>query len=124
MYTQIRLNLIKILEALNKKKTNVIIKKNPETVGLLTLLLLLGYISGYAEDVSACSFKVFFKYSSSGRPFNLGLSRKLYINHKTLILMTRVNPRVTLIILTPRGISYTAACLREKSSGFLVAEIY
>jgi ribosomal protein S8 len=124
MYTQLRLNLMRILEGLQKKKTFVILTRNPGTLELVNILLDLGYIHSYAL-MSSHSIKVFFKHGPmGGSPCNLYLTRKIFMDHPQLKILSSFNPRVILLILTPKGISFTKNCLHNKSSGFLLAEIY
>jgi ribosomal protein S8 len=124
MYTQIRLNLVKTLEALHKKQNYVILIKNPGTLSLVNILLLLGYIHSYSSLLHINAIKVFLKYGALGRTLTLVLTKRIFISHNQLLLISSFNPRVTLLILTPSGLSFTKQCLRDKSSGFLLAEIY
>jgi len=121
MYIQVRLNLIKIIEGIKKKKTTIIIKKTPHTKPLLKILLNLGYVIGF-QDLES-DIKVFLKYNLFGNTFNLSITNKVFLTKEDIVKMIKFNPRVTFILFTNRGVIFSNKSL-QLSSGFLLAELY
>jgi hypothetical protein len=117
-----KLLLSKIIIAQCKKKKKLKLKSLSVDLVLLNILWKIGIIYGYTKTDIGCI--IFLKYSLSGGMLSPDAFSYLKLTKKQLNMLFVLNPNVTYMLLSFKGISiYLKSNLIKQKNGALVAKL-
>jgi hypothetical protein len=117
-----KLLLSKIIIAQSRKKKKLKLKSLSVDLVLLNILWKIGIIYGYV--LTKVSFIIFLKYSASGVMLSPDAFSYLTLTKKQLKVLLVLNPNVTYMLLSFKGISiYLKSNLIKQKNSTLVAKL-